>query len=396
VFTEWLEDIVPTLTPRQRTGARWLLAQVGARKQEADAAAMESLSRRFMRAREALEERLPVFRQSHHLAEGVRLAPFAAVLALQVSAHANTLTRRAGRLRNPADDAEAHRTRIAGKRLRYLMEPVAPHVAGGPQAIGQLKALQDTLGAFHDAHVWLASLRGYLERWGAEEAQRLAQVARVGEEATVVKSPGSSRLRVGVLAIAAALRGRAEERFDTFQREWGPDQLVTFQESMDAIARELEGRVRDDVEIERKYLLRSLPTPLTDATVVLIEQGYLPGTRLVERLRHEVTDGGDRWTRTVKVGIGVARTELEEPTTRELFDAMWPLTAGRRVTKRRHCIRHGALTWEIDEFTDRDLVLAEVELRNAAEQPDLPDWLAPLVVREVTGEPEYVNANLAR
>jgi CYTH domain-containing protein len=92
----------------------------------------------------------------------------------------------------------------------------------------------------------------------------------------------------------------------------------------------------------------------------------------------------------------VARTELEEPTTRELFDAMWPLTAGRRVTKRRHCIRHGALTWEIDEFTDRDLVLAEVELRNAAEQPDLPDWLAPLVVREVTGEPEYVNANLAR
>jgi CYTH domain-containing protein len=29
-------------------------------------------------------------------------------------------------------------------------------------------------------------------------------------------------------------------------------------------------------------------------------------------------------------------------------------------------------------------------------QPELPDWLAPYVVREVTNESQYVNLNLAR
>ena len=42
------------------------------------------------------------------------------------------------------------------------------------------------------------------------------------------------------------------------------------------------------------------------------------------------------------------------------------------------------------------LVLAEVELPSEDVQPRLPDWLAPYVVREVTGEPEYLNMNLAR
>ena len=56
----------------------------------------------------------------------------------------------------------------------------------------------------------------------------------------------------------------------------------------------------------------------------------------------------------------------------------------------------GELIWEVDEFTDRDLVLAEVELPSEDVKPGLPDWIAPYVVREVTGESEYANINLAR
>ena len=52
--------------------------------------------------------------------------------------------------------------------------------------------------------------------------------------------------------------------------------------------------------------------------------------------------------------------------------------------------------WEVDEFTDRDLVLAEVELPSEDVEPRLPEWIAPYVEREVTGEPEYLNVNLAR
>jgi CYTH domain-containing protein len=40
-------------------------------------------------------------------------------------------------------------------------------------------------------------------------------------------------------------------------------------------------------------------------------------------------------------------------------------------------------------------VLAEVELPAANVTVELPTWLHPYVVREVTGEPAYENRNLA-
>ena len=56
----------------------------------------------------------------------------------------------------------------------------------------------------------------------------------------------------------------------------------------------------------------------------------------------------------------------------------------------------GALTWEIDEFADRKLVLAEVELPVEDAGVEIPKWLRPLLVREVTDEEEFQNARRAR
>ena len=99
--------------------------------------------------------------------------------------------------------------------------------------------------------------------------------------------------------------------------------------------------------------------------------------------------------RTVKLGPAQARIEIEEGTSRELFEAMWPLTVAARVEKHRHVVPDGAYQWEIDVFCDRDLVLAEVELSGLDDHPTLPAWLAPYVERDVTGEPAYFNAVLA-
>jgi CYTH domain-containing protein len=59
-------------------------------------------------------------------------------------------------------------------------------------------------------------------------------------------------------------------------------------------------------------------------------------------------------------------------------------------------VPEGALTWEIDEFTDRRLVLAGVELPAEDVAVEIPGWLRPLLIREVTDEEEYRNAKLAR
>ena len=148
-------------------------------------------------------------------------------------------------------------------------------------------------------------------------------------------------------------------------------------------------------EIERKYLLSALPPRVREVTPAEIDQGWLPGVQLRERLRRMRGAGGERFYRTVKVGRGVSRIELDEETTSELWHALWPHTVARRIAKRRYPVPDGALTWEIDEFVDRNLVLAEIELPHPDATPPLPDWLAPYVVREVTDEPGFTNFELA-
>ena len=151
------------------------------------------------------------------------------------------------------------------------------------------------------------------------------------------------------------------------------------------------------VEIERKYLLTGLPKLPRPTTVLEIDQGYLPGVNLVERLRRERhPDGTFRYYRTVKVGSGVERVELEDETDRKTFEHLWLLTDGRRLTKRRYLVPNGSDTWEIDEFTDRPLHLAELEIAKADARITMPDWLQAVLVREVTDEKEYTNRSLAR
>jgi adenylate cyclase len=99
----------------------------------------------------------------------------------------------------------------------------------------------------------------------------------------------------------------------------------------------------------------------------------------------------------MKMGSGLQRIEIEEETNAEFFDAVWPLTRGRRIRKRRYLVEDGDVVWEIDEFLDRpSLWLAEVELTHADQVVEIPAWLEPFVEREVTDDPSYTNRALAR
>lgn len=149
------------------------------------------------------------------------------------------------------------------------------------------------------------------------------------------------------------------------------------------------------MEIERKYLLSALPPAATAARSVLIDQGYVPGKLIRERVRRIRDGSGERYVRTLKLGTGIVRQEFEEETTSQVFDALWSLTAGRRLQKRRYFVPAGSLVWEVDEFTDRELVLAELEMPSADFRVEIPDWLQPYLVREVTDEPAYRNSSLA-
>lgn len=149
------------------------------------------------------------------------------------------------------------------------------------------------------------------------------------------------------------------------------------------------------MEIERKFLLRSLPPGLDDAPAHLIVQGYLALTPegVEVRVRRK---GGDHFL-TVKHGGSLSRIEVELPLPAHEFDTLWPLTAGRRLRKtRRELPGPGGLTFEIDRYEDTlaGLQVAEVEFpdEEAAHRFQSPDFFG----REITGDPAYRNETLTR
>ncbi len=153
------------------------------------------------------------------------------------------------------------------------------------------------------------------------------------------------------------------------------------------------------LEIERTYLLHSLPLLPPGHSAIQIEQGYLPAGSgdLEGRIRKAVyPDGRVSFRHTVKTGTGLVRTEQEREIAAAEFDRWWPSTSGRRIRKTRYRVAEGDLTWEIDQFHGLDLFLAEVELPSLDTKTSIPPWLAPCVIREVTDEPAYRNYEIAR
>jgi adenylate cyclase len=144
------------------------------------------------------------------------------------------------------------------------------------------------------------------------------------------------------------------------------------------------------VEIERKFVLPGIPAEIEDAPAQPIQQGYLAITDggIEVRLRRI----GDATVLTVKQGAGERRLEEEVEIPTASFAALWPLTEGRRVEKRRYVVG-GRI--EVDVYAGRleGLVVAEVEFESEQESAafDAPTWLG----REVTGDARYANQRLA-
>lgn len=64
------------------------------------------------------------------------------------------------------------------------------------------------------------------------------------------------------------------------------------------------------------------------------------------------------------------------------------------IEKTRYMIEHHGMTWELDVFSgaNEGLVMAEIELESEEQEFDLPEWAG----EEVSGDPRYYNAHLAR
>jgi adenylate cyclase len=125
-----------------------------------------------------------------------------------------------------------------------------------------------------------------------------------------------------------------------------------------------------------------------------ISQGYLAIGESGEEVRLRRI-GGETYL-TVKRGLGQVREEGEVALDRGQFDALWPLTEGRRVEKTRYRVPAEESEFELDVYEGElaGLVTAEVEFdsEESAEAFQPPDWLG----EEVTDDDRYKNERLAR
>jgi CYTH domain-containing protein len=148
------------------------------------------------------------------------------------------------------------------------------------------------------------------------------------------------------------------------------------------------------MEIERKFLVEHVPDDLDSHPAAQIQQGYLAITP--DGVEVRIRNYGGRSFLTVKAGSGEIRLEEEIEIDERRFSSLWPLTEGRRISKRRYLIGvEAGARIELDVFEGAlaGLVTAEVEFASlaaaAAFRP--PRWLG----REVTYDAAYKNQRLA-
>jgi adenylate cyclase len=144
-------------------------------------------------------------------------------------------------------------------------------------------------------------------------------------------------------------------------------------------------------EIERKFLVH--PRKWSDlGPGLVIRQGYLCASK---QSSVRVRTYGDKAFVTIKGPTSdTTRDEYEyEIPINDANEMLANLCEQPPIEKTRYRIVFKGHTWEVDEFTgeNRGLTVAEVELKNAKEQVELPDWID----REVTGDPRYYNSNLS-
>lgn len=146
------------------------------------------------------------------------------------------------------------------------------------------------------------------------------------------------------------------------------------------------------MEIERKFLIQTMPEHLEQYSCHLIEQAYLC-TDPVVRIRRQ----DDEYILTYKGRGMMVREEYNLPLTKEGYEHMLLKADGNVITKKRYLIPlSNDLKAELDIFEGKfqGLVLVEVEFPDevSANAFAVPDWFGT----DVTCSPLYHNSVLSQ
>jgi CHAD domain-containing protein len=216
----WLRGRVGQLGAGDAEGLAWLIGRLEGRQYEVNLRVTSELGRRFegvaVKLRSRLETVRIVIRTGHRQVRST----FGQVTGELICSQVEQLSEKLKAVRGAEEMTEAHEARIAGKRLRYLMEPLLRRVPSVKSLVSRLKRLQDNLGDLHDTQVLTQ-----------EVAASLATLEGLVPPPRVL--PG---LRL--------LRGLAQESSDAslsaFRTNWSAGKAARFLSRADEVGRALQ------------------------------------------------------------------------------------------------------------------------------------------------------------
>jgi len=159
----------------------------------------------------------------------------------------------------------------------------------------------------------------------------------------------------------------------------------------------------EKLEIERKFLLKSLPQ-IKEDDIFQIEQYYLKNKNGIwERARTYHSEiSGDCYIHTIKRSISKGvNMEDEFEMTKDEFEKFKDMCLSkkfdsRHISKERWIYKYGDLKWEVDKFNSGyNLIIAEIELPTKKYRISFPDYINDVKLLEVTGLKQFSNRALS-
>ena len=157
------------------------------------------------------------------------------------------------------------------------------------------------------------------------------------------------------------------------------------------------------IEIERKFLLKSMPEN-QPTEIIKIDQFYFKNKEGIwERARQcDSNTNGKKWIHTIKNRISdFSNEEIEKELTKKEFDKFknrcykWRANS-KHIKKERWIYPDGDLKWEVDLFKDRcHLIVAEIEIPTEDYEIKIPDFINKKLLMEVTGLKQFSNRSLS-
>ena len=157
------------------------------------------------------------------------------------------------------------------------------------------------------------------------------------------------------------------------------------------------------IEIERKFLLKSLPDIQPVDKIKITQYYYKNPEGVWERARQmDSRVKGKKFVHTVKTRISdMSNDELEKELSRTEFFAFrrrcikYP-GSSKKLKKTRYVYVDGDLKWEVDFFTEAaTMVVAEVEIPSEDYDLKIPDFITKKMLLEVTTMKQFGNRSLA-